>query len=132
MPVAVVALLWNLLGCVAYLMGVMMSAEQLAELSEAEQAIQASRPVWSIGATAIAAWFGALGSLGLILRHRWAVPVLTVSLLGVIVQDLELFLLNDGVALAGGGVYAVQGAVLLIAVGLVLLARRARAAGWIA
>lgn len=128
-PVTVLALLWNLLGCVAYLMGVMMTAEQFAQLSESEQAIQAARPAWSVAATAIAVWFGALGSLGLVVRQRWAMTVLGISLLGVIVQDVELFLLNE--AATHGGAYAAQGAVLVISTGLVLLARKAIAAKWI-
>lgn len=128
-PVTIAALLWNLLGCAAYLMGVMMTAEQFAELSESEQAIQAARPAWSVAATAVAVWFGALGSLGLIVRQRWALVVLSVSLLGVIVQDIELFLLNE--AATPGGAYAAQGAVLVISVGLVLLARKAIAEKWI-
>ena len=43
-PVAVVALLWNLLGCVAYLADVTMKPEDIAKLTEAQQALMASRP----------------------------------------------------------------------------------------
>ena len=130
-PVAVVALLWNLIGCAAYLSDVMMSAERLAAMSAVEQALYASRPTWSVAATAIAVWFGALGCVGLILRHRWALPVLAISLAGVIIQDIEIFLLSDGASIAGAGVYAAQGTVLVISVALVLLARKALANGWV-
>lgn len=132
LPTVVVALLWNLLGCVAYLSDVTMSAERLAAMGAAEQALYAARPAWSVAATAIAVWFGALGSLGLILRHRWAVPVLIASLVGVIVQDIELFIVTGGAADANAGVYVAQGVVLVVSIGLVMLARTARANGWIA
>ncbi|QQS41390.1 MAG: hypothetical protein IPM63_00090 [Acidobacteriota bacterium] len=84
-PVAVVALIWNLLGCVAYLFDVMMSPEDIANLSAAEQALYASRPAWAVAATAVAVWFGALGCVGLVLKKRWSLPVLALSLAGVIV-----------------------------------------------
>jgi hypothetical protein len=100
-------------------------------MTEAQQALYAARPTWAVAATAFAVWGGALGSLGLILRKRWATAVLVVSLLGVVVQDLGLFVLTDAGAQAGATVAVLQGLVLLVAVGLVLLARRARAEGWI-
>lgn len=132
MPVAVVALLWNLLGCAAYLADVMRSPEAIAALSPAEQAMYAARPMWSVAATAVAVWFGAAGSLGLILRQRWAHPLLLASLVGVIAQDISLFVVvppEGGIAAAA---FVVQGMVLLVAVGLVLLASKAGARGWAA
>jgi hypothetical protein len=48
----------------------------------------------------------------------------------LIVQDAALFLLSD--VSAGASAIALQGMVLLIAVGLVFLARTASARGWIA
>ena len=131
MPAAIGALLWNLAGCAAYLMDMTISADDLAAMTEAQQALYATRPTWAVAATAIAVWAGALGSLGLILRKRWATPVLVLSLLGVVVQDLGLFVLTDAGAQAGATVAVLQGLVFLVAVGLVLLARRARAEGWI-
>lgn len=130
-PVAIAALLWNLLGCAAYLADVMMSPEALASLPEAQQAIYASRPAWAVGATAIAVWGGALGSLGLILRKRWSLWVLVVSLIGIVLQDLYLFGMSDAGALGGTAAMVLQGLVLLIGVALVWLARKAAQAGWI-
>mgnify|MGYP007042133639 CR=1 FL=1 len=131
LPVAVIALLWNLLGCMAYLADVRITPEQLAQMSEQQQALYASRPAWAVAATALAVWGGAAGCLGLILRRRWAMPLLVVSLLGVIAQDIGLFVLSDAAALAGNVVYVLQGLVLAIAIALVGLARRAGGAGWL-
>lgn len=131
LPVAIIALLWNLMGCAAYLSDAMMSAEDVAKLGAAEQAMYAARPMWGVAATAIAVWAGALGCLGLILRKGWAVPVLTLSLLGVIVQDIWLFGMAPKSDLINGAVYGMQGMVLVIAIALVWLARKAKASGWI-
>ncbi len=131
MPAAIAGLLWNLLGCAAYLADVMLSEEALAAMTEAQQAVYAVRPSWAVAATAIAVWGGALGCVGLILRKRWALPVLVASLVGVIVQDLGLFVLTDAGALAGPSVYGLQGLVFVVSLGLVMFARKAAASRWI-
>jgi len=131
-PVAIAALLWNLLGCFAYLSDVMLKPEDIARLTAAQQVLHDARPAWSIAATAIAVWFGAAGCLGLIMRRRWATPLLIASLAGVIFQDIWLFGLSGAADPAGPVGVALQGVVLLIAIGLVLLGRRAGARGWLA
>ena len=130
-PVAVTAFIWNLLGCAAYLADVMLTPEDIAAMPPETQALYASRAAWAVSATAIAVWGGALGSLGLILRKRWATPVLMASLAGVVVQDVGLFLVADAAALAGPTAMVLQGLVLAVAVGLVLLGRKAAERGWI-
>jgi hypothetical protein len=129
LPISVLALLWNLIGCAAYLSDVMLTAEDIAAMDAAQRALYESRPAWAVAATAVAVWGGAAGSLGLILRKRWAALLLELSLAGVIVQDIGLFLLS-GVN-AGTAVMAMQGMVLLIAIGLVVLSHMAIARRWI-
>ena len=128
--VAIIALLWNLLGCAAFFADLRLTPDDLAKLSAAQQAMYAARPMWSIAATGIAVLGGALGCLGLLLGKRWCYPLLGVSLLGVIVQDISMFA-EGGAAQFGSTAVVLQGLVLLIAIGLVLLARRASARGWL-
>jgi hypothetical protein len=130
-PVAVVALLWNLFGCAAYIMDVRLTPDDVAKMSAAQQAMYAARPAWAIGATALAVWCGALGCVALLLRKGWAVPLFLVSLLGVIGQDVWLFALSGSVAQAGGAAIVLQGVVLVVAIALLLLARNAAARSWI-
>jgi hypothetical protein len=129
--VAIVALLWNLMGCAAYLSDVTLSDEDVAKMTPAQQSLYESRPVWAVSATAVAVWFGAIGSLGLILRKRWALPFLVLSLLGVIVQDIALFGMSDAGSQAGAVAFVLQGVVLLVAIGLVMLASKASKNGWV-
>lgn len=130
-PVGVVALLWNLLGCAAYLADVMLTPEDIAQMPAATQAAYAARPGWAVAATAIAVWAGAAGSLGLILRKAWAVPLLGASFIGVIAQDLGLFVLTDSGRQAGTIAFVLQSLVLVVAICLLLLGRRAKSAGWL-
>jgi len=130
LPTAIVALLWNLVGCAAYLSDVMLTPEDIAKLSAAQQAMYAARPGWSVAATAVAVWVGAIGCVGLILKKRWAVPMFAVSLAALIVQDVSMFAMAG--AAADSTAVVLQGMVLLIAVGLLLLARKATAERWLA
>ena len=132
LPVAILALLWNLLGCAAYLGDVLTTSEQVARMTAEQQELYRARPAWSVGATAIAVWCGAAGSLGLILRRRWATWFLVASLAGVVVQDVALFALSPAAGHLGPVVYGLQALVLVVAVLLVALARRASARGWLA
>jgi hypothetical protein len=129
--VAVLALLWNLLGCLAFFFDLRMSPEELARLPEAQQALYAARPAWAIAATAVAVLGGVIGCIGLLLRKKWAFVVLLLSLLGILVQDFGLFALVDGASLAGPVAVILQGIVLAIGIGLVLLARKGIARGWL-
>ena len=131
LPVAITALLWNIMGCVAYLLDATISPEAIAQLTAAQQALYASRSAWVVSATAIAVWGGAAGCVGLVWRKRWATWLLVASLAGVIVQDLGIFVLSDAASQAGATAMVLQGFVLVIAVGLVFLGRRAAAEGWI-
>ena len=129
--VAVLALLWNLLGCLAFFSDLRISPEDLAKLPEAQQALYAARPGWAVAATALAVFGGALGSIGLLMRKRWALPVFVLSLLGILVQDLGLFVLADGASLAGPVAVVMQAVVLAVGIALILLSRKGIARGWL-
>jgi hypothetical protein len=131
MPVAVVALLWNLMGCAMYLMDVMMPAEALAQLPAAQQDLYASRPTWVVAVFAIAVWVGALGTLGLVMRKSWAKLALLASLAAILAQDAWIFGMSNAVEAGGTAIVAIQGTILVIGVVLVLFANTASARGWI-
>ena len=130
-PVAGLALVWNLLGCAAFLSDVMLTADDLAQMTAAQRVLYETRPAWAVAATAIAVWGGAVGCIGLILRKRWATPLLVASLAGVIVQDLGLVLLSGAAMQLEPIAIGLQCVVLLVAIGLVMLARKASALEWI-
>lgn len=130
--VAVVALLWNLLGCFAFASDLKLSPDDVAKLSAAQQTLYAARSGWAVAATAVAVLGGALGCVGLLMRRKWALPVLVLSLIGIVVQDFGLFVLVDGATLAGPVAVVMQAIVLAIGIGLVWLSRKGIARGWLA
>lgn len=128
--VSVVALLWNLLGCAAFAADMMVTPEAVAAMPPEHQALYA-RPMWSVAGTGIAVLGGALGCLGLLLRRRWALGLFIASLVGIVLQDIGLFVIVDGARLAGPVVVAMQALVFVVGVALVLLARKGIARGWL-
>ena len=91
-----VALLWNLMGVAAYLTDAYISIEALEKMSQAERLLYESQPAWVTGAYAIAVWGGALGSIFLLLRNKWARPILYLSLFGIIAQfSYSIFFSNS-------------------------------------
>jgi hypothetical protein len=128
---SVLALLWNLAGLFAYVSDATMGPEDVAKLSAAQQAMYAARPMWAVVATGIATIGGTLGSLALVLSKRWALPVLWASILGLVVQDAAMLSLPGGISSIGAVPVALQTFVLLVAIGLVLLARKGIARGWL-
>lgn len=129
--VAGFALLWNLLGCLAFVSDLLITPEDIATLSQAEQALYAARPAWTIAATAVAVIGGAIGCLGLLLGKKWAFALLCLSMAGIVVQDYGLFVLINGAELAGTTAVVLQSIVFAVGVLLVLLARRGIARGWL-
>jgi len=130
-PVAVLALVWNLLGCAAYLADVTVTPDDVARMTPAQQELYRTRPRWAVAATATAVWGGAAGCLGLALRKRWSLPLLVASLAGVIVQDAALFGLTRVASTGSPVVIPLQALVLGVSIGLVVLARTASRRGWL-
>lgn len=128
---AVVALLWNLLGLLAFCADLLLTPQDIAMLPPDQQVLHAARPAWTLAATAAAVLGGVLGCIGLLLHRRWALTLLVISLLGIVVQDIGLFVLMDAARLAGPVVVAMQGLVLVVGIALVWLARRGIARGWL-
>jgi hypothetical protein len=109
-----------------------LSPADIATLPADQQALYAARPGWSVVGSIIAVVGGTLGCLLLLLCKRLASLVFLLSLVGVVVQDFGIFVFA-GAGKGGNPVPIVlQGLVLLIAIGLLLLARRARTKSWLA
>lgn len=129
--VAVAAILWNLLGVIAYIMDVTVSEEALAALPDDQRALYEGEPAWATGAYAIAVFGGLLGSILLALRKGLAAPVLAVSLIAVLVQIFRAFALADTLAVLGPSSAVLPAAIITIGIALVWFSFRARGRGWL-
>ena len=125
------ALVWNLIGFVIYFTTMRMTPEDMAVFTQAQQDFLNSTPMWATSAYAIAVNAGVLGSLLLLLRKAWAVPLFMLSFAGIVVQDLHAFLLANGLEVWGTDGLAVPILVILVAPALILYSRSAKGKGWI-
>jgi len=130
MIVAALALIWNLLGVMAYIMQVTMSPEAFAALPEAQRQIYENTPKWATAAFAIAVNGGALGCILLLLKRNLAGLFLQLSLAGVVVQMLHSFFMSNSFEVFGPGGLVMPVLVFVIAVYLVTLAAKAKVNRW--
>ena len=129
--VGALALVWNLMGVMAYISQVTMSPETLAALPADQQELMQNVPAWATGAFAIAVFAGALGCLLLLLRKKLAIPVLGLSLLGILVQMVYNFFVSNSMEVYGPGAAIMPIMVIIIGAALVWLGRMAAEKGWI-
>ena len=129
--IASLALVWNLLGVGAYIGHVTMTDEAIMALPEAERMLYENAPAWVTAAFATAVNGGALGCLLLLLRKAWAMPVLILSLVGIVAQMYHSFFIAKAVAVYGPGSAVMPAMVIVIGILLVWYARFATAKGWI-
>ncbi|MGB5554787.1 MAG: hypothetical protein WBM83_09040 [Flavobacteriaceae bacterium] len=129
--VSVLALLWNLMGVGAYLSEAFMSNEILMALPDNQRELYQSRPSWVTACYAIAVWFGALGCVGLLLRKKWANPLLILSLLGVLGQNVYSFFMSNTMEISGtvGILFALI--IILISIALVFFGRLSGQKRWL-
>ncbi len=128
--VSSIALIWNLMGVMAYLAQVMMSPEALQALPENQRVLYESTPSWATGAFAVAVWGGALGCVLLLLRRKLATMVLIISLIGVIVQMYHSFFVSNSMEVFGPGGLVMPIMVVAIGIFLIWFSRKATANGW--
>lgn len=124
------ALVWNLLGVMAFVAQMMMTPEMLAALPQAEQELYASTPTWANVAFAFAVFGGAIGCIALLLRANWAFPALLISLLAVIVQMFHSFFISNSFEVFGPGGLIMPIMVIIIAIVLVWFSHQAKNKTW--
>jgi hypothetical protein len=125
------ALVWNLIGLVMYVSSVTMSPEAMAQMTAAAQAFYTSTPKWATAAFALAVNAGVLGSLFLLLRKSWAVPMFVLSLVSVIAQNVDAFVLRDAFGILGINSVIVPSVIFVVAVLLLVYSRGCKEKGWL-
>lgn len=121
--VAIVALLWNLLGLLAFVAQLTMTPEMLAALPEAERGLYANFPVWLYIPFGVAVIGGTLACVLLLMRKAIALELFVLSLVGVIVQNVYSLAFTNVHAILGAQAIIMPIVVIVIGVGLILLAR---------
>jgi len=129
--IAVLALLWNLLGVAMFCITLLATPEQLAAMPVEQRRILDATPGWMQVAYGVAVFGGVLGAIGLLLRRRWAATFFLLSLVGLVVQVLGAFLATPAWEVLGPSGLVMPIVLLVIALFLLSYSRRAAARGWL-
>lgn len=125
------ALLWNLMGVMAYISQVTMSAEMLQSLPENERALLESTPGWATGAFAVAVWGSTFACLMLLARKKIATILFMIAFAGIVVQMGHAFFMSNSFEVYGPGGFVMPVLVLVFGAALIWYSRKAEASGWI-
>jgi hypothetical protein len=128
MPAAIVSLLFMVLGCAALAMHV---TADPATLPLDQRALFEAEPRWVLAASAAGFIAGLIGGLLLVLRRKAAVPLLLVSLLGVLVWCAGMFVTPEFRDLLSTD--EIAGLVVVVALTWTIFwfARHSRQRGWL-
>lgn len=122
--VGVLALLWNAMGAVDYLMTETKNEAYMSQFTPEQLEYFYGFPVWLVAVWAIAVWGGVLGSLLLLFRKQFTVPVFLVSFIAMVIAMLYNYVFSNGLEIVGGTFNLIfTAAVFVVALGLYLYSR---------
>jgi hypothetical protein len=127
--VAVLTLLWNLMGAFDYLATQLRLEPYMSQFSEQQLAYFYGFPKWAVAGWAFGVWGALAGSIGLLMRRRWSVLAFAISIAGMVVTALYTFGLSNGADMMGAGAMVFTAVIWLVAILLLLYARAMAARG---
>lgn len=129
--VSVLALVWNAMGVNAYLQQAYDTEAHRSQYTAEQLQAMAEQPSWYTAAFAIAVFAGTLGCIALLIRRKIAKPLFILSLIAVLVQLYHNLIMTSAIQDAGtfGMVMAIM--IPIIAILLIMLAKKAASNGWI-
>lgn len=128
--VAILAIVWNLMGVAMFYKGINPDPEALAALNYSQEQIAytMATPGWAIIANIIALLTGLLGSIALLVRHKSAYFLFAFSLVAIMTVMVDAFMRN-GFSIVGGASNGLSIAVIVIGIYLFWTAHIANSSG---
>jgi hypothetical protein len=127
--IAVLILLWNLIGDAVYLMQASADIDEIAARDPVQAQAFREMPGWAWGAYAVAVTSGTLGAILLLLRRGWAWALFAMSFAAVVIQFGWSFLGFDMLGTKGPSSAIFPLVIVGIALASTIYARRKRADG---
>lgn len=117
---AVIFLLWNIMGILSFFGHTFITEEALAQLPENERALYGDYPFWTTIIFAIATFGGLIGSIGLILKRKWSKQFFIISFLAIVPQMIHNVFFTKSMEVYGMA-QAVTMPVLVVLIGVFLI-----------
>lgn len=122
--VGLISLLWNAMGAFDYSATELRLEFYMGQFTQEQLDYFYAFPSWVIAAWAIAVWGSLFGSIGLLLRKRWAVGLFGLAIFGLAITTLYNAVLSNGFELMGDGAAIFTAVIWVVAVFLLLYASR--------
>lgn len=129
--VSILALLWNLMGVFNYLNLAFNKAAVIEALTAEQGELFESIPAWATAAFAIAVFSGALASIALLLRKKWAKPLFVLSLIAAVAQFINWLFLQNAAEAFGSQAYITPALVVAIGAFLIFFSKKGIQKGWL-
>jgi hypothetical protein len=128
---AVLLVMWGLMGCYACFQQFRLGADAMGPASDYDRALFAGLPIWYNSLYAVAVGTGLLGGITLLTASILSIPLFAIALLASIAQFGWLFATTDINAVKGVWVTYFPAVIVAIQAAALLLARYARRRRWI-
>ena len=128
--IPVLALLWNMMGCAAFLMEVFAQEAMMESMSEEQKEWSLAIPTWIYFVYALAVTTGVAGSIGLFMRKAWSVPLLASCVAAVIVQ-MAYTMIAGGLQVMGPSGLVMPVLVIVLSSAFLWFSWFARGKGWL-
>lgn len=103
----------------------------LESLGQAQREVFEGIPAWATAAFAIAVFSGLIGSIGLLLRKKWARPFFIISLITAVAQFIHWLFISNAVEAFGTSTYGMPIIVIIIGLYLVFFSKKGIDKGWL-
>ncbi len=129
--IAVVALLWNLMGCAAFLTEIFAQEAMMESMTQEQKDWARAIPRWIYFVYALAVTTGVAGSIGLFMRKTWSIPVFAFCVVAVIVQMVYTILIAGGFQVMGPSGLVMPVLVIVLASALLWFSWFAKNKSWL-
>ena len=118
--VAIIFLLWNIMGVLSFLTHTFISEEALAAQPEEIIELYGGYPLWTSIVFAIAVFGGLFGAIGLLLKRKWAKLAFVISFCAIVPQMIHNVFFTKSIEVYGPGQAAMM-PIMLVVFGLFLI-----------
>ncbi len=131
MAVAIILLIWDLIGVGAFTMQLLMTEEMIATLPPEQQEMYRNTPGWITIAYGVATIGAALGCIGLLMKKAWSKILFIASLIGVVIQFGYTFIGMNALDIVGPSSLIMPIVIFVIGAYQIYLSNKGTKEGWL-